>query len=71
MRTERRVLHGLAECPICHREPDVVISSGKKWRIFCETCDVSTPWSTKTEAVIRWFNLAAVVKEKLSELRTN
>lgn len=52
-----RVLHGLACCPLCGFEPEVKVSAGKQWRICCPHCGLTTPRTTKTESVIRWFNL--------------
>ena len=72
MKTEhKRVLYGLANCPVCGREPTVVVSSGKQWRIYCENCNLSTPWTGKTDAVIRWFNITNGLRDKLKELRGN
>lgn len=62
-----RVIHGLVGCPICGREPIVKVSAGKQWRVCCEKCELSTPRTTKIEAVIRWFNLASSLRKTLGK----
>lgn len=46
----------LEKCPICGSEPVLRKDSTKRFQVWC-SCGCKTGWTTKTQAVIDWYNL--------------
>lgn len=49
-------IEGLRFCPICGHIPVLQRNSKKAFRVKCIKCSSKTDWTTKTDAVIRWYN---------------
>jgi Lar family restriction alleviation protein len=46
----------LRVCPFCGNYPlQTIVSSGKGWAVFCNTCEFFGPWgATKSLAILAW-----------------
>lgn len=54
----------IAECPVCGSFPILRRDSTKRFQVWCQ-CGCKTGWTTKTQAVIDWYNLIlAMTKNK-------
>lgn len=58
----------LKECPVCGSSPIMRKDSTKRFQIWC-SCGCKTGWTTKTQAVIDWYNLIIAINHNQKEAK--
>lgn len=48
----------LRKCPICGFGAIMRKNASKRFQVKCKKCKCATPWTSKIEAVITWYNNA-------------
>lgn len=56
-------LKRIKRCPMCGAEPVLRKDSTKRFQVYCE-CGCKTGWTTKTQAVIDWYNIILALREQ-------
>lgn len=52
-------IEGLRACPMCGSEAHLRKNASKRFQVHCKKCKCCTVWTSKTEAVVTWYNNAA------------
>lgn len=52
-------LPNLRPCPMCGSEAHLRKNASKRFQVKCKKCKCCTIWTSKTEAVITWYNNAS------------
>lgn len=53
----------LRKCPLCGHSAILRKNASKRFQVKCKKCKCCTPWTSKTEAVIAWYNMAAMYEQ--------
>lgn len=56
-------LPNLRKCPICGHSAILKKNASKRFQIKCKKCKCATSWTSKTEAVITWYNMANMYEQ--------
>lgn len=62
-------VEGIRHCPFDDYEPVLIMNSGKRFKITCPHCEITTAWGSKTQAIISWYNVCEDVAKTLTEAR--
>lgn len=54
---------GLRKCPVCGFSAILRKNASKRFQIKCKKCKCATSWTSKTEAVVTWYNLASMYEQ--------
>lgn len=55
----------LRKCPVCGHSALLRKNASKRFQVKCKKCKCATSWTSKTEAIVTWYNMAAMY-EKLN-----
>jgi len=50
----------LRPCPMCGSEAHLRKNASKRFQVKCKKCRCCTAWTSKTMAVVLWYNNAAI-----------
>lgn len=56
-------LKGLRSCPVCGHSVFLRKNASKKFQVYCPKCHCKSDWKNKVEAVISWYNMAAIYEK--------
>ena len=56
---------GLRPCPKCGNMAQLRKNASKRFQVKCKKCNCCTAWTSKTEAVVMWYNNAALYEESM------
>lgn len=57
----------LANCPMCGAKAIMRKNASKDFQIACTKCDCHTGWTTKPDAIVRWYNITLILMKKHHE----
>lgn len=58
MKTEKII--GLRHCPVCGSPAVMRKNASKRFQVHCRKCEFCTAWTSKPDAIIRWYNNSAI-----------
>lgn len=54
---------GLRTCPVCGHQAIMRKNASKRFQIHCRKCACCTPWTSKIDCVVRWYNYAKIYED--------
>lgn len=53
-------INGLRKCPVCGFSSMMRKNASKRFQVKCKKCKCATAWTSKSEAIIAWYNMCEV-----------
>lgn len=54
---------GLRGCPVCGGKAFLRKNASKRFEVYCVKCHAHSIWANKIDAVVDWYNKAAIYEE--------